>query len=189
MGKKIVGICVICGKEGKLSREHFPPKGAFNYDSFKVQSINEHKTKGQAVWKEKWKHGGNARYATCEQCNNNTGAWYAESYNDFVRKIEPYGRPRNVGIGELDIVDFYPLRVVKQVLCSFLAAANPDEDRELTPMCAPSIRDIAPPAELFMDTSAAHKMLPEIRRLILDREATGLPEGFRLYMYLVANLA
>src|ERR1044072_8831981 len=102
MGKRKEGICVICQNYGKLSREHFPPKKAFNNESYKVQGVNLHKlNKGTVSWYEKWKHGGNARFVTCEKCNNLAGAWYAPSYIDFVTKIEPYSRPRNAGLGEI----------------------------------------------------------------------------------------
>lgn len=192
MGKKVEGVCRICGTYGKLTREHFPPKGAFNRDSFKVQGINEHKRVDDTlVWYETVKHGGNARYATCEQCNNVTGDWYARDYIKFVNKIQPYARPKNVGYGEIDVERLYALRVVKQVVCSFLALIDPDENAELHAACAPSAKedgDLLPP-ELFMDVSQAYKALPELRKLVLDREATGFPEGVRLYMYLVAQPA
>lgn len=192
MGKKVEGVCRICQKYGKLSREHFPPKGAFNRDSFKVQGVNQHKRVDDTiVWYETLKHGGNARYATCEECNNLTGDWYARDYINFVNKIQPYARPMNVGLGEIDVSDFFPLRVVKQVLCSFLVVINPDAKAKLDAACAPSAKRDGnlPPPELFMDVSVAHKALPEIRRFVLDREATGLPEGVRLYLYLVAQPA
>ena len=192
MGKQVLGVCRICLNYGKLTREHLPPKGAFNRDSFKVQGINEHKRVDDTlVWYETFKHGGNVRLATCERCNNLTGDWYARDYINFVNKIQPYARPKNVGGGEIDVADFYPLRVVKQVVCSFLTLINPDENAKLHAACAPSAKQDGdlPPAELFMDVSEAYKTLPELRRLVLDREATGLPEGVRLYMYLVAQPA
>lgn len=192
MGKKVEGGCKICGTYGKLTREHFPPKGAFNRDSFKVQGINEHKRVDDTlVWYETLRHGGNARYATCERCNNLTGDWYARDYIRFVNKIQPYARPKNVGYGEIDVEDFYPLRVVKQVLCSFLALINPDENAELHTACAPSAKrdgDL-PPRGLFANVSVAYKVLPELRTFVLDRNATGFPGGVRLYMYLVAQPA
>ena len=192
MGKQVLGVCRICDYYGRLTREHFPPKGAFNRDSFKVQGINEHKRVDDTlVWYETFKHGGNASYATCRQCNNLTGDWYARDYINFVNKLQPYAHPMNVGIGEIDLCDFYPLRVVKQVLCSFLVAIDPDENAELEAGCAPSVKrdDKLPPSELFTDISVAYKALPQIRSLLLDREAIGLPESVRLYMYLVAQRA
>jgi hypothetical protein len=189
MGKKVVGSCAICGELKTLSNEHFPPKGAFNRDSVKVQSINEYKTKVEVVWTEKWKHGGNAKYRTCVDCNTKTGDWYARGYIDFVTKIEPYARPKNMGIGELDLVDIYPMRVVKQVLCSILASSNLDESIKPKSYCAPSAKDEMPPPAFLMDTRRAYEVLPDLRRLILDKNATGLPQGVRLYLYLVANRA
>lgn len=192
MGKTTEGACRICGRCGKLTREHVPPKGAFNKDTFKIQGINEHKRVDDVlVWYEKVKHGGNARYVTCQQCNNLTGDWYARDYNNFVAKIQPYARPRNVGIGELDVADFYPLRVVKQALCSFLALIDPNENAELDPACAPSAKKDGdlPPFELFKDVSVAYKSLPAIRKFVLDREARSLPDAMGLYMYLIAQPA
>ncbi len=46
----------------------------------------------------------------------------------------------NIRIGEIDLCDFYPLRAVKQVLCSFPVAIDPDEDAALEAGCAPCVK-------------------------------------------------
>lgn len=190
MAKTREGICAICGKYKKLSREHFPPEGAFNEGEFKIKSINQYETRGSLVWHEKWRSGGNARYVTCEKCNNDTGGWYARAYNDFAHACQPYARPKNAGfIGYIDTIPFYPLRVVKQAICSILASSDPDETRELSAVCSPARSHLGPPPAYLKDTSAVYKVLPALRGFVLDREAKGLPEGVRLYLYIVAGLA
>ena len=150
MGKLIQGHCVICGRFGKLSREHCAPKGAFNSGQFKSISINRHKTRGRIVTAEKWRDGGNTRFTTCQKCNNTTGGWYAKDYIDFAQACaspsisEPAGK-----ICRIPTIPFYPLRVVKQVVCSLLALAHAPEDTDptdLTPVCAPRRKRIGGPA-------------------------------------------
>lgn len=198
MSKPTFGLCRICGKYGKLSREHLPPKGAFNKGEFKIKSINEYRTARNRVrnarglvWNEKWRGGGNAKYVTCVKCNNTTGAWYAQDYIDFATACEPFARPRFAGIiGHIPTIPFYPLRVVKQAICSILAASQTEHDGERTDIVAAPSRALLGhrPPDYLKDLSPAFRVLPQLRQFVLDRDAKGLPEGVRLYLYLVASL-
>ncbi len=191
MSINTTGICRLCGETKKLTREHFPPKGAFNNSQFKSTSVNQYKTKKGIVWHDKWYYGGNAKYRTCIDCNNNTGSWYAKDYIDFAQACEPFARPRNAGvIGYIDTIPFYPLRVVKQAICSILAASQTEHDfGNLSTATSPRRAYMGPPPDwILTDLSAAARVLPSLRKFVLNKEATGLPDGVRLYLYLVAGL-
>ena len=184
------GVCRICGQYRKLSREHFPPKGAYNQGEFKLKRINEYKTTQSLIWHEKWRSGGNAKYRTCVKCNNDTGVWYARYYIDFARACEPYARPRFAGaIGHIPMTPFYPLRVVKQAVCSILVSSQLETELgKLSTVCAPSRALLGPPPNALIDLSAVSPVLPALRDFVLDPHARGLPQGVKLYLYLVASL-
>lgn len=191
MGRNVVGTCRICGEMKKLSREHFPPKGAFNSRQFKIISVNEYKTRKGIIWKEKWYDGGNAKYRTCVECNTKTGSWYGRYYIEFAQACEPFARPRNAGIiGHVDTIPFYPLRVVKQAVCSILASSQTEQDFGKLSTTTSPLRAYwgPPPSSILTDLSAAAKVLPALREFVLNREATGLPDGVKMYLYLVAGL-
>lgn len=177
------GICSICGTYDKLTKEHFPPKKAFNQDDYIVHSIDLHKTDRTVVWKRSVKQGGHFEYVSCVHCNNITGHWYADHYNEFAELCQPYARPMNVGIGGFDVAGFYPLRVVKQVMAMMLVSSSPENNQRLSTFSAP--RDEKP--NIDVDVSLAYRYRSAIRDFVLNRDAVGIPKPLRLYMYIVAN--
>ena len=127
------GKCKICGKVGKLTFEHIPPKGAnndrramvitgeellktvtdenrdpWNYDGLKY--INEQKGMGL--------------YSLCSECNNLTGAFYGTEYikmtNTFLKLIFD-NRIDDSDYGYIDVglENVYIARFIKQVLSMF----------------------------------------------------------------------
>lgn len=187
MGKKIEGVCALCGNHKELSREHFPPKAAFNSGEYKHIRVNLFKSKLSIVWAEKWKQGGNAQHRTCIECNNNTGGWYANAYKELARACRIYGRPYNAGlVRSIRISSLYPLRVVKQAICTTLVSCNPDPNRMndmVTVDPHGRVRHDLP----HVDTKKAFAALPALRQFVLDRHAKGLPKGVRLYWYVAAG--
>lgn len=124
MSNKNYGECHICGKKGELTFEHIPPKMAFNWQGVKIYNLDEvlKKSKGeQAKYNNSQK--GMGRYTLCNSCNNNTGAWYADTYSDFamdviksIHKSEP--------LEHGDIVQYKfkkcpVLQIAKQVIAMF----------------------------------------------------------------------
>lgn len=191
MSREILGYCRICGEYKKLSREHFPPKSAFNNGQFKTKSVNLYKTHQAIVWQEKWRDGGNARYRTCKDCNRKTGSWYGEAYRDFARACEPFARPKNARlIGFIDTIPFYPLRVVKQAVCSILAASQTEHDfGDLSAATSPRRALMGPPPDrILTDLSSVERVLPALREFVLKKESTEFPDSVKLYVYLVAGL-
>lgn len=87
MGKeKHYGRCHICGKQVELTFEHIPPENALNSGRAKICNGIEMLKKYRG---EKHQYRDSQRgmgdYTLCEQCNNNTGAWYANEYCEIAR--------------------------------------------------------------------------------------------------------
>lgn len=81
--KKKPGMCRICGKKGDLSFEHVPPQSAFNKTTVIEYTLESWTTKRKV--KGKQRQGGVGEHTLCEQCNNDTGSWYADEYVKWAK--------------------------------------------------------------------------------------------------------
>ncbi len=89
--KKHEGICHICGKNGELTFEHIPPKNALNKYKAKVYN-GEQLLKifnGECARYSNLQKG-MGRYSLCQQCNNDTGTWYADVYCNIAKAVAFY---------------------------------------------------------------------------------------------------
>ncbi len=188
MAKSRAGTCKIRGKSLKLTKERFPPQAAFNSGEYKVRSIDQYKTRAMIVWQEKTKQGGNFEYVLREKCNNETGHRYGSEYVKLAYACSPYAQGKYVG-EHVDItVDMHPLLVIKQVVAFICVASQFDPSREgLRKVGAPSA--LADPPPMTFDLTKAAAAMPALRRFILERDARGLPESVKLFMYLPAERA
>ncbi len=151
------GICHICGKFGKLTKEHIPPKSAFNDVKVLLRKIDLKRSSSEIRYKNNTRQGGNFEYVLCQRCNNNTGGWYANEYVNYVKQCADVASPSLAGnIVNLNIKDMYPARVAKEALSI---------------MCASSSESLS-------------KEHPIIRKLILNKELKAIPKPLRLYTYL-----
>jgi hypothetical protein len=158
MGKpKPIGQCHLCGENGPLTDEHVPPEAAFN-DRKVVMTQMFYDEGGKGRRRQHQR--GYKQPVLCVKCNNNTGAWYGDEYARFAVYCAERATPRARGLHVgVDLSSIRPLRVIKQALVM---------------LCASSTPGIA-------------EKTPQIRRLALDRHATGRPGTLRLLCYLVAN--
>lgn len=150
------GICHLCGKGGLLTFEHVPPRAAFNDHPVLLATMSDYLA-GDGKRRESQR--GFGAWTLCGSCNSSSGAWYAPELIRWCRTgMEVLWRVP-VGAREITITFFnvYPLRLIKQVATMFFSA-NP------------------PPF---------HKIHEELARLILNRDQTGLPDGydFRLTLF------
>lgn len=83
LSERSLSQCHICLKKTKLSREHIPPKSAFNNDNrlwdhlyFKDNRIRPFLARG-GLWVE----------TLCERCNKGVCAIYANEYVKFIKSI------------------------------------------------------------------------------------------------------
>lgn len=119
---EIYGICHICGKYGKLSKEHVPPKSSFN--NMRSISVNFEQaiTLGPDTMPKGPVHqGGIFFYTLCEKCNSNTGHWYGSRfirwcYQGMDILIRTGGKPTLIYMRYL-----FPLAIIKQILTMFFS--------------------------------------------------------------------
>lgn len=155
-----IGDCAICGTNGPLSKEHMPPRKAFNLDTVLMAHIDEARTRTEVRWRAKQRQGGYHEYRTCVPCNNKTGKWYGTAYVDFVRECaRVVDSVPGAHAAQVTFPKLRPSRVAKQALATLCAA------------CGPSLRNAC----------------PELEKLILDPESRGLPPRVRLLAYLRAE--
>lgn len=135
------GHCWLCGKFGKLTKEHIPPQAAFNDFPLLYEKITERsKRTGSMEWEAGEPQQGLYFRSLCEQCNNRYGRIYGSAYVNLVRRVA-----ERVG----DVQEFhrisitgiqYPLRILKQIMLQFVTANGPNFVRA-NDWVAPFIRD------------------------------------------------
>jgi 5-methylcytosine-specific restriction endonuclease McrA len=154
MREKVMGTCHLCGECGELSFEHSPPRKAFNNNPLLFGEMEWIRSGGdiEAPKVRKGRRGAGA-YTLCKRCNNNTGAWYGESYVSLARQGMEYLRSvRSASFVHLPF-HIHPLRVMKQVACMFMSANGP----------------------------TFQAVQSELARFVLNREARHLPNHVRVY--------
>jgi len=162
------GKCRICGSYDQLTYEHVPPRSALN-------SSRQHLYSGDSIinliesdrlpWEFsglKWeqKQRGIGFKTLCARCNNDTGAWYADAFSDFVlQAFREIARRRltHKSVERISLYEIYPLRIIKQIVAMFC-----------------SINDAN-----MLET------YPELRAFLLNKERKGLAaDDFRISLYL-----
>lgn len=158
---KHFGKCALCRKECDLSFEHIPPKSAYNGHPAKAVSGTEFIGNGKLPWDISDLHyenlqRGMGKYSLCNNCNNNTGTWYGEEYLKIARAAAyVLSLTNKEEVTSFKVLDFYPLRFVKQVLSMFCSINN------------------------FED-----KRIERLREFVLDKTATNLDSSkYKLCMY------
>jgi hypothetical protein len=154
------GECCVCGTVGKLTFEHVPPHAAFNnHRVFEadIEKLMEGKwAPGERPTEGTYKQKGAGRYSLCGKCNNDTGAWYGESYVQ-VAKQAMYLLYRSQGNISLAYpYGMFPLRFLKQIVTMFFSA------------CGPSLQ----------------RTNPELVRFVLNRDNRQLHDKFQFFAYL-----
>lgn len=165
-----MGVCCICGKYGKLSFEHVPPRSAFNKDAVveyslstvdmsNVQDIRS-RVKGKTI------QGGSGKYTLCDECNNNTGAWYGAEYVRWARigaSILTRMQIDKVTSCVVVLKGVYPLRFLKQVTTCFFCVKG------------------------GFPGSTYSQVHPEMVKFILDKNESLLPPKYKFFLTLYGN--
>lgn len=124
------GFCKLCGEFKDLTKEHVPPKKAFNDGKVMEYSVidflgtfgnSERMPWDYPNTKGRIQQNGHKQYYLCEKCNNNTGSWYMEEYVKFAHAIaymlsSNSVKPISVFSFEMKI---HPLRLIKAILTMF----------------------------------------------------------------------
>lgn len=152
--KIIYGTCHLCGFYKKLSFEHVPPGAAFNkHRIFQARGLEIFKDENFDKPKGKISQLGSGGYTLCEQCNNDTGAWYGSAFVEWAHQA---ARILAFTRGQASLFYTYhifPLRVLKQVVCMFFSANGP----------------------------SFQSVHPDLVRFVLNKEEKYLDPKFRIY--------
>ena len=127
VGQKYFGKCAICKKFAELSREHIPPRCAFNKGRYKVLDGMEVIKKGGLPWVDNKetnsviRQGGYYKYSLCQLCNRKTGQFYANAYKDFVYILHNAFVSYNFKTNDLISIKLKikPLNIIKQIISIF----------------------------------------------------------------------
>lgn len=159
------GVCHLCGAYGKLSKEHVPPQKAFNINKAYVFNANQIFGTKRLPWnfsglKGTQHQGGVGWYTLCPKCNNDTGAYYANNYVDFVSQAMSqqhlYQDAPNRTWTTMYFRKIYPARVLKQIITMFFSINEP---------------------------TFAQKQY-DLRNIVLNKYALGLnPKKYGIYLY------
>lgn len=163
--RKHYGKCRVCGKTGKLTFEHIPPKVAFNRHPIagqRILNLINVRPSNYPSYVHRDYQGGFGRHALCAKCNNGIGSKYAAAFGQWATQcLEIVGK-----INAADHLirnatfDIYPLRVIKQICLMFLCF----NDEEF---------------------GAFH---PDIAAFVSDPHRRRLPPNIRISAYILQNL-
>ena len=127
--KSKYGKCHICGKEGQLSFEHIPPKGAFNKTPIRMaKGLEVLQTLKRNDFEDiycKIYQRGSGGYTLCIKCNNDAGAWYVNEFIDWTLQAAVILKHTKNQPTLYYPFRIFPLKVIKQIICMFFSTNAP----------------------------------------------------------------
>jgi hypothetical protein len=163
----VFGTCHLCGRVKRLTFEHLPARVAGNRDPTPIFGFDHWmaRKEGLPILGVGMPRG-HGKFTLCGECTSKTGNWYGAEYGVFVEQARNLltqwltAREADYRLEpEIRRVVFervMPLRFIKQVAAYALSLCD----------------------EGFAMASE------DLRRFILDRSATGLPDAYRVYITL-----
>lgn len=152
-----LSYCHICLKKCKLTKEHIPPKKAFNeYNRLWERLLH---LGGKASKRVTHIKGGLWVKTICEKCNNEACSVYAKEYVKFVKQLVE--KPQLFdwsGKARIFSIDANPLYIAKEVVTMILA----------------------------VEAVSYARHVPELRHFVLDKDYTFKPP-FKLFAFLVPD--
>lgn len=161
------GVCHVCGKQGKMSFEHIPPKSMGNIHNAKlynaVEIIAEKKSldlTDKNGFKYKQQQRGSGFQTLCKECNSFFGANYVEAFTGCIMEFAKIPHSSLVEDGakgiHLEAHKINVLAFVKQVIANFCAVTNPGS-------------------------------MVDCKRFLLEKESNAFPERLKLFMFAVPD--
>lgn len=155
--------CRICGRMAELTREHVPPRAAFNKGAGRMHTLDHYLQRIEAPGGEV-QQGGIWGYTLCESCNNLTGRLYAPEYAKWAITAFSALANAKVNVRELEKLEHQPRG-------RFGMGGTPG------PRPGAFVREaLAIMCSLSANVDLTHRF-PAIRRIILDQSLEPMPEG------------
>lgn len=190
------GICALCGKQCELTYEHIPPRAAFNSKPAKMYSGETLLFNGDRLpWDVQGlryidRQKGAGKYSLCQECNNNTGTWYGDTYKDIAYIVaDALEKKKNESVQGIGIKEIYGARFIKQIISMFCSV---NDYHFLAGYLNPTkVEDKIQHSPLFQTLIDAQKALydavflfEELRAFVRNKDAVGLDKSkFKLCMY------
>jgi len=174
---KPTGICRICGKTKKLTREHIIPRSSGNIENADVyvgiDLITLRKTP-EKIRKE-IRQGGFTVKTLCKQCNEKSGLWYDEDFSKFYLAFKEQIYPQITVPADVKPEDWLEdMRIHVKFTGPAIKPLNIAK-RILVTLCSAEYENMT------------EKRYPEIRKAILDKDYT--PDTSKFSIYLGLNLS
>jgi hypothetical protein len=183
---KRYGRCRICERFTQLTKEHVPPKSAFNDRSYLEYYAAQTSEADLRLWQTREvSSSGMFTFSLCERCNNKSGRQYGGSYLDFVKGLVPIATPENADRDvQVNFKGMFPLRVVKQAVSMVLSTSSVGAFRGYEYVASPfTNRDIGKSLQVPPDVKQTWRLYAELRKFVKSRDAVGLPTSIKLYAY------
>ena len=159
------GVCHVCGKQGKMSFEHIPPKSMGNVHSAKLYKAAEIIIAKKSFdltdkdgFKYKQQQQGSGFQTLCKECNSFFGANYVEAFTgcvmEFARILSSSPAEEGAKGIHLEAHEINVLAFVKQVIANFCTVTNPGS-------------------------------MSDCKRFLLEKESNAFPERLKLFMFAV----
>jgi hypothetical protein len=167
MAKK--GICTLCGKGGKLTFEHVPPRASGNVPEITLHSLEEwlaRESLSGPLPGGQFQPEGIGKFALCKPCNERLGTQYVPSFIEFVKagvqillsigpgKWQQFDNDLVTHYADVKFMAINRRRVAKQIVSMMLVTsgrgvtnANPDLQRFVL---EPSVVDAPSQFRLFL---------------------------------------
>lgn len=133
INNRYFGKCLLCKKQKELSKEHIPPRCAFNKNTVKYYNSFEVFEKGLLPWdfdklNTEIMQGGYGIYCFCRDCNTLLGNLYVRAYKSFVLGLHGAIVQTKIESNQtlqIKKAPIKPLNIIKQIISNFYCI-NPE---------------------------------------------------------------
>jgi hypothetical protein len=165
------GLCSICGKGGKLTFEHVPPKSSYNEEGLKLFTLDHWLSKGETgeMTGGAPQPDGTGMVSLCKSCNENTGSWYVPEFAKLVHAGitlhqelnrrsagDDPDKSANARVIRVVIKQMRPLPILKEIVAMLLAVNGPGFGQKN----------------------------PALVEFVINKESRGLPSRYRIFLSL-----
>ena len=111
-----LGRCNICGRFGKLTEDHTPPKGCIKIGQVQLQHIINHLNTDKPAGKGRLLQNGVKYRTLCQECNNTyLGTMYDPAFIKFVNTVGEYLKT-TIALPKVIPTEIEPQKVIRSLI-------------------------------------------------------------------------